>query len=324
MNGLLLEKLSEITAEENDILSGKGVDRSLYTDERDFTVKSSKIATEERFISMRPHTRFADFPKHKHNYIEMIYGCSGKTVHTINETERIVLKKDELLLLGTHALHEVSACGKDDIAVNFIIKPEFFTSTADFVGYDNTIYDFIIRQLSDRGSVDFLKFDLSDVLPVKNLIENLLWSFMSEKGDASLRNKTTALLFMELTEKTDVFKISPSAKYEQGLALAAAQYIESSYKDAKLSDLAMKLRISEAALSKIIKKYSGETFKDSLQNKRLNVAENLIKNTDIPVTEIIISVGYENTSFFHRIFKGRNGMSPNEYRKKFSDEKKRS
>ena len=51
-----------------------------------------------------------------------------------------------------------------------------------------------------------------------------------------------------------------------------------------------------------------------LQEKRLDEAEKLILNTDIPVTEIIFSVGYENTNFFYKKFNEKYGVTPREYR----------
>ena len=40
----------------------------------------------------------------------------------------------------------------------------------------------------------------------------------------------------------------------------------------------------------------------------------LLRNTDKKVDEISFSVGYENVSYFHRLFTARFGMSPKKYR----------
>jgi len=42
----------------------------------------------------------------------------------------------------------------------------------------------------------------------------------------------------------------------------------------------------------------------------------LLTSTSIPVEEIIVEVGYENSSYFHRLFKERYGMTPKQYRDK--------
>ncbi len=323
MNKLILERLSQITEEENHILSGGQVDKSLYTDGEEFTVKSSKILGYERFIEMRPHTRFTKFPKHRHNYIEMIYNCTGKTAHTVNGSDEIILKEGEILLLGTDAVHEVGFADKTDIAVNFIIKPEFFTSSVNGVSMGNAIYNLILNELS-KGGASFIRFDVKSILPAKNLIENLIWSFIfPEENSNALQNMTMELLFAELTKRSDVVSKSILSSYEQDLILKVVNYIESSYKDAKLLTIAENLKVSVVYLSKLIKSHIGKTFKDLLQEKRMNEAEKLITNTKIPVTEIIFSVGYENTNFFYRMFSLKYGCTPKEYRKiKMSDGKK--
>ena len=42
----------------------------------------------------------------------------------------------------------------------------------------------------------------------------------------------------------------------------------------------------------------------------------MLSNSAVPVTDIIESVGYDNTSYFYRIFREKYGMSPKEYRRK--------
>ena len=314
MNKLLIDKLSEITSEESLILSGGVIDKSIYTDSEDFTVKSSKMLGYQRFIEMRPHTRFVNFPKHKHNYIEMIYNCKGKTYHVVNGTE-ICLEEGEILLLGTDAVHEVKTAQKEDIAVNFIIKPEFFSSALSGASQTNSIYNFIMTELSERGEASFLRFDVKKILTAKNLIENLIWSFIfPEDNSQVLQNMTMNLLFAELTLRSGVITKSVSSSYEQDTLLKVINYIESSFKDAKLLTIAKELKYSVVNLSKLIKNYSGKTFKEMLQEKRLDEAEKLILNTDIPVTEIIFSVGYENTNFFYKKFNEKYGVTPREYR----------
>ncbi|MBQ7643145.1 MAG: cupin domain-containing protein, partial [Clostridia bacterium] len=195
MNEKLLEKLSVVTEEEKNILSGGAIDKKLYTDAGDFTVKSGKISDAERLVDMRPHTRFSPFPKHRHNYIEMIYTCLGVTRHTVNGSDEIVLKAGDILLLGTNAVHEVAAASEKDIAVNFIIRPEFFTVTLGEAGYGNTVYDMIVKELTSDGDASFLLFGVSGVLPIQNLVENLIYSFLTEgDGNYAVRNTTMGLI----------------------------------------------------------------------------------------------------------------------------------
>ena len=70
-------------------------------------------------------------------------------------------------------------------------------------------------------------------------------------------------------------------------------------------------------LSREIRRRTGKTYKELLQEKRMQQAVYLLTNSKIPVTDIIESVGYDNTSYFYRKFRERYGMSPKEYRGQF-------
>lgn len=78
-----------ITPEEQQILDGNiAVQKNLYTSKQDFVVESDKfLEHSEDDITLRRHTRFVDFPKHKHDYVEIFYCLSGSVTHVINEEE---------------------------------------------------------------------------------------------------------------------------------------------------------------------------------------------------------------------------------------------
>jgi len=67
-------------------------------------------------------------------------------------------------------------------------------------------------------------------------------------------------------------------------------------------------------LGRIIKKSTGSTFKELLQKQRLNEAAVLLAHSDLSIAEVSEAVGYENTSFFHRLFAREMGLSPKAYR----------
>ena len=92
--------------------------------------------------------------------------------------------------------------------------------------------------------------------------------------------------------------------------------LENNYKNASLSNFAQQNSIDDYTLSRMIKKNTGSTFKELLQEKRLNQSCFLLTNTDLSVADIAIAVGYDNTSFFHRLFRRTYDMSPKEYRAK--------
>lgn len=87
------------------------------------------------------------------------------------------------------------------------------------------------------------------------------------------------------------------------IAMTTLDYIEQQYRTATLTELCEKLHLPMHVLSKMIRKNTGFNFKELLQRKRLNKAAELMCETDLPVSDVIAAVGYENGSYFHRVLK---------------------
>lgn len=315
-NQLLLQ-LKEISNEEQLLLSGeKNIQKSIYTNEEDFVIDSHKMLARGKLIDIRPHTRFVHFPAHRHNYIEMIYMCTGTTTHIINGTTTVTLCEGELLLFGQNTTQEILPAGIDDVAVNFIVLPEFFDKIVAMMESENVLRDFLLQSLrKESGSAEYFHFKVADTLPVQNLIENLIWSLSNSQPNRRNINQTTmGLLFLHLMNHTDQLSRNDPAQYEQNLVFTVLKYIEDNYRTAELSEISNALKIPSYSVSKTVKKYAGHTFKELLQQKRLNQSAFLLSTTTIPVEDIITLVGYDNTSYFHRIFKTRFGMTPKAYR----------
>lgn len=317
MRDLLLDQLKQITEEEQAILNGQsGVNKSLYTSGRNFVVDKDKMLARGTLIDMRPHTRFVRFPEHTHNYIEIIYMCSGTTTHIINGGVRVELQQGELLFLNSNARQEILSAGREDVAVNFIVLPEFFHQAFQMVEEDNVVRDFLVGTLQKKHQgMDFIHFQVADVLPVQNLVENLVWSLLYEAGGKSGTNQMTmALLIQQLSRHTEKIRVVGPDQFDHRLMFTVLRYIEDNYREGTLNELAALTFQPVSGLSRFIKRESGQTFQQLLMQKRLNQAAYLLTNTRVPVEDIIAAVGYDNSSYFHRIFKQQFGMTPKKYR----------
>ena len=105
MEDFLIQKLSAVSDEEKRILSGSELDRRLYTGDADFIVHTDKLM-HGRDINVRTHTRYTDFPLHRHNYLEVMIVLSGSITHEING-ELITLCEGDILILNKHTSHSI-------------------------------------------------------------------------------------------------------------------------------------------------------------------------------------------------------------------------
>lgn len=319
MQEQLLEELKKITDEEKRILEGaKSIEKERYMSSEVNVIDAKKLLDRGKLIKVRTHTRFIHFPKHTHNYVEMIYMCQGQTHHVINDKD-IILKQGDLLLLNQTATQEIYPAGEEDIAVNFIILPEFFDYTLKLIETENhMLRDFIIDCLRGESvGTSYLHFKVADILPVQNLIENLIWTLVNEQPNKrSINQITMGLLFLQLMNYMDRVETDEKSG-QQKLIISVLSYIEENYRNGELDALAKNLNYSVYWLSKEIKKRTGKTYTELVQEKRLNKAADLLSKTTLSVFDIGMAVGYNNLSYFHRIFKEKYGVTPRKYRALF-------
>ncbi len=319
----LLDRLKRITSEEAEILSGKGEFHSeIYTSAlaspQDFTVDCNKLLKKGKLIEVRPHTRFVHFPTHKHNYVELVYMCSGSTTHIINGTDVLKLKEGDLLFLNQNATQEILPASKDDIAVNFIILPEFFDRSISMIEQENILRDFLVHTLSpDSSMYSYLHFSAKDILPVLNLLENMIWTIFSDRANTNTIIQTSmGLLFMNLSIFAENINKNVPAQFEQNQVFTVLQYIETHYKNGTLTEISAQIKQPTYYVSRLLKKHLGKNFKELLQERKLQQAEYLLNQSSMTIEQIISAIGYDNSSYFYNKFKEKTGYSPRQYRSK--------
>ncbi len=317
MDEQLIKRMQEISEEELVYLGGDAqVKRDIYTTRNQFVVDSQLFLREGKLITVRHHSRFVEFPLHKHNYIEMVYVCAGEITHYIDGKE-IRMQPGDLILLNQYVKHSVKRAEYGDVGINFIILPEFFDIPLQMMRKQNILADFLLGTLRQNNPIpQYLNFQLGGQKAISNLIENMITSIMSENNNEDVINQySMGLVFLYLLNHIDKLSDNSSHSYEDIIIQATIQYIDSNYKTASLSYIADNFKQSLSALSRMIKKCTGHTFQELLMRKRFQKAVMFLVETDFPVEEIAVNIGYENQSYFYRQFKARYGMTPNQYRK---------
>ena len=75
--------------------------------------------------------------------------------------------------------------------------------------------------------------------------------------------------------------------------------------------------IPERTLKRRFKIATGSSLIERLQDLRVEAAKQLLEASTLPVDEISVDVGYEDASFFRRLFKRRTSLTPSQYRRMF-------
>jgi AraC-like DNA-binding protein len=243
----------------------------------------------------------------------------GNLTTKIVDGDTLFLSEGDILLMNRHARHEIMPCSADDIAVNLIILPEFFSRSDISYDRENVLRSFIISSLSDKKrNSDYLLYHTKGIIAVENLLENIIWTLTSgHRGMNQIVNTTMDLLLMNLSAlSSDTLKDMSSKG--QAVTISALEYIDSNFKSGTLDELASVTGYSTAYLSRLLKSHTGSNFKQLLQTRKLQQAAYYLENTTLTTEKIIEKIGYENSAYFYRKFSEKYGCSPRDYRKKVS------
>mgnify|MGYP002794221648 CR=1 FL=1 len=324
MHEELLRELEKLTDEEKRILAGNTeIEKKDYCVDanRRFTIDKDKVIKRGNMINVRANTRFVHFPKHNHNYVEMIYVCKGTVTNIIND-EKICMKAGEIMMMNQQVYHELLPAEKEDIAVNIMFVPVFFDEVYNMMGDNRILADFVVSCLNgNRARGQYLYLQVSDVVQVQNLMENIVYSLVYHKNGGYTGNRETKMiqatlgvLFMNLIQNWERIYGQKHESYESNLIRTVNNYIDCHYREGSLSELCSLTHNTMSGLSKMIKKATGSTFLELMQQKRFDKTTQLLEESSISIEEILHMVGYENSSYFYRKFYERKHMTPRKYR----------
>ncbi len=228
------------------------------------------------------------------------YTCKSGDIVIINcEELHYLLAKDNIYSDFTSLVFDVSQLNSsilDSSSVNFItpiINKEFkFPTIVNSTHNSYNILKEILLNIIDIYNHKYYGFELE--------IKALMFSFFANsfKNNIILKKDTT------LSDDNKIFKIKDVIKY-----------IENNYThDIDINTLANLCHYNEYHFMRFFKKYTGKTCIQFIKNYRLEKSYNLLKNTDLSVTQIAFDVGFSNVSYFIRSFKEKYKVTPKEFR----------
>ncbi|MFT4007270.1 MAG: response regulator [Lacrimispora sp.] len=175
-------------------------------------------------------------------------------------------------------------------------------------------------------------FCQSLILSVMNSLErlNIGDDELFLKGQELLSGLYSCSYISEMEEKlVDFFDSAADmmnrnrSSYGEERAAMALNYISEHYSEYCLSlqEVCSKLAISVSYFSSAFKNYTGMTFVEALTKTRMEVAKELLKNTNMKTYEIAERCGYNDSNYFSSLFKKTVGITPREYAKSVAGQK---
>lgn len=185
--------------------------------------------------------------------------------------------------------------------------------------------DAILRQLF----CEKLKYSFDEGLCRRALDEiRSRFLYYNETFDHTMENEIRRLLRMEnyaCIEELEQAIVKLSREFLEGLpsnihhlsglSRRAIQFLRENYdREIGLNDLATELNVAPAYMSRVFNREVGVRIPTYLARVRMEKARQLLKDTDLKISEIARQVGIENIQYFNVLFKKDASVSPQEYR----------
>ena len=136
--------------------------------------------------------------------------------------------------------------------------------------------------------------------------DNAFWSSHENKSEILLLIKEEISLTCLARPREDSLPVT-----EQARAFLMEHYRE----QISMETLAGYFHLNPRYFSTLFKKKEGISPLDYLTGIRMDAARNLLRNTDIPASEVSSLVGYEDPRYFYKVFKKYTGQTPTDFRK---------
>jgi AraC-like DNA-binding protein/mannose-6-phosphate isomerase-like protein (cupin superfamily) len=274
----------------------------------------------------------SDIFVHKHfNYMESTFHTHGsfETVFILNGTCILKLEKEEHILLGGEffiiapgTVHDLVIEDEKAIAITMPIKRSTFTNSFfNLLTQEDLLSHFFRTILFSKTSSSYLLFYTDNSKEIRSILRNLI--IENYRDDFYFNN--CSISWVNILFSTIMRHYSDTVKFNNYTASntnfsVILKYIQLNYRSLTLDALANHFHYSEAYLSALIKKNTGENFTTLINRIKLTRALEYLNSTTSTLAEIAERVGYNSEDYFSRVFKKMYNESPQQYRKRLVQE----
>lgn len=273
---------------------------------------SDNLFFQNKDIFISKHSRYAPYPEHSHQFLELNYQFSGTCQQVVNG-ELITLSSGDILLMDSGSVHSIYPLGKEDILINILFRNQHVSLNwlSELKGKNSLLYQSLLKEtrLSNQGHYALIQS--TPTSKIKMIIELILTEyFLPQDFSQSMIEHYLPILFYEITRHLPKFEENISDNPLTDPYLQTLHLIDTHYATLTLNDVAHHLNFNKNYLSNLIKEKSGQTFTALLTQKKIHKAQLLIQSTRLPINEICQQVGFSNRTYFYKLYQETFGHKP--------------
>lgn len=252
-------------------------------------------------------------PTHWHREMEIIVIHKGEGIVTLN-LEAIEVNAGDIIFVLPGQLHSIHQKDQSSMEYeNIFFKQELLRTGSDDICHKNFLEPLY------SGRIDFPLHITTDYVHYPELISCIsqldLYSSKRPYGYQLALKSTLLQLFFLLVNHHPLKKRATKRTHSLEKLKIVLSYIEEHYNQTiSIASVAKSCHYSESYFMKFFKNCMGISFCQYVNDYRLQIAAQLLKESEDTILSISTSCGFENLSYFNRMFKRKYGISPGKYR----------
>ena len=273
-----------------------------------------KLLTAQRYVDLRTGCMYRyvycdteRFRPHYHDYYEIFLVLNGHARHLVNGAVTMLSPRD-LIFIRPGDTHDYVGVSDGFSMLNITFTRETLQSIFDFLGKGFPSEALLEVPLPPQVQLTAGEFEalnarmktigalsLEEVEPLKTALRVLIFDIFTKYFSGyGAQTRTVPLWLEELCSQ-----MRQDGNFTEG--------------SEKLFALANK---SREHVCRSMKKYMGLTVTEFINDLRLNYIANMLRNSNLSVTDIIFNSGFNNISWTAELFKKKYGMTMSRFRKK--------
>ena len=254
---------------------------------------------------------------HWHEEIEVIIILDGSCDYRIN-LNSFIANKGDILIIDSQSLHSLTAIPNENMTwASFVFNMNMLKSS----NTDGALLKYIAPLLNHKHQLPIILKDNIECYPkIFDVIENIIYCYYENDIAYELELKSLLFKFFSLLYKNDLIEKHQNKNNLTNKIKLVLNYINDHYsEDISINTLADLCEYSEYHFMRFFKKHIGLTCIQYINNLRLEKSSILLTSTNNAIMDISLEVGFDNLSYFNKLFKRKYNLTPKEFRTINSD-----
>ena len=267
------------------------------------------------------HQRYTPVFWHRHEFFELLCVLSGGC-DNVFEQEELRLEAGDICIHAPGTVHAVRAFSDDALLLNILIrKSTFDRSFFGLMEEESILSNFFRTAFSKTAELPFLLFRTGGDAQIRSLILYAMEEYRHpQKYRRSLLNAMLSELMIRVFQTCEQRIVIPermnlSANHEDLMNIL--RYVQENYRSVTMHELSLRFNYSERQLQRIFLQSTGMSFRDAIQNQKMQKAAELLRTTDKTVRLVAEESGFQSLNNFRKLFARHYQLSPSKYREKY-------